>query len=304
MRSESNLTNRLAEIINWIEANIRLDITLDDIAANAYLSKFYLHRVFKQATGLSLLEYVRSRKLALSLLDLIHTNLRISDIAQEYGFGHHQSYIRAFIREFGRTPTEFRNGMEPVKVVERFNIKDCYQVDDGLVFKPAHVVLPTFFVAGYRKPVYIKDNIENQTANDHARTFYYEERPRIKNAIDPDTYIGLTTWVPLSNNDFTYYMPSIRVYEGHTVPEGMLVERIPANQYAVFTYIGNHHPNEISSKTLRTIWDYIYGQWMKENNQLNTYSFERINPLQAEDYCEMELFFPITSPMRTTTYSF
>ncbi|WP_442602858.1 AraC family transcriptional regulator [Paenibacillus sp. KN14-4R] len=295
MKSEPYLTNRLSETINWIEANIRLEITLDDIASNAYLSKFYLHRVFKQATGLSLLEYVRSRKLALSLLDLIHTSLRISDIAQEYGFGHHQSYIRAFIREFGMTPTEFRNGAEPVKVVERFNIKDCYQVDDGLVFKPTYVVLPTFFVAGFRKTVYINDNIENQTANDYARTFYYEERPRIKNAIDPDTYIGLT-WVPMCNSDFTYYTPSIRVKEGHPVPKGMLVERIPANKYAVFKYIGNHHPNEISSKTLKTIWEYIYGRWMKENNHLNTYSFERINPLQAEDYCEMELFFPkITS---------
>lgn len=297
MNSESYLTNRLSEIINWIEANIRIEMTLDDIASHAYLSKFYLHRVFKQATGLSLLEYVRSRKLALSLLDLIHTNLRISDIAQEYGFSHHQTYIRAFIREFGMTPTEFRTGVEPVTVIERFNIKDCYQVDDGLVFKPAHVVLPTFFVAGYKKTVYINDNIENQTANNYAQTFYYEERPHIKNAMDPDTYIGLTTWPPMSNSDFTYYMPSIRVEEGHTVPEGMLVERIPANKYAVFKYIGNHHPNEISSKTLMTIWEYIYDHWMKENNQLNTYSFERINPLQSEEYCEIELFFPNTYPL-------
>ena len=291
MKKETYLLNRLSEIINWIEKNIRLEITLDDIASNSHLSKFYLHRIFKQATGLSLLEYVRSRKLATSLSDLMNKDLRVIDIAQEYGFEYHQSYIRAFKREYGITPAQFRNGTTPVKVVERFNLENCYQVDDGLIFKPIHVMLPAFFVAGNRRIVYISDNFQNQTANDYALTFYYKDRHRIKNAVDPDTYIGLT-WVPKDSREFTYYTPSIQVNEGSPVPEGMIVERIPSNEYAVFKYIGNHHPNEISSKTLKTIWEYIYGSWIKENKQLNTYSFERINPLQADDYCEVELFFP------------
>ena len=76
----------VAACVNYIEDNIYMKITLDDIAGQAGISKYHLHRMFKSLTGESLMDYVHSRKLSASINELIHTNMRIIDIALEYGF--------------------------------------------------------------------------------------------------------------------------------------------------------------------------------------------------------------------------
>jgi AraC family transcriptional regulator len=52
--------------------------------------------------------YIRSRKLAVSLDDLLKTNSTLFNIALDYGFEYEQSYRRAFKHEFGITPGEYR----------------------------------------------------------------------------------------------------------------------------------------------------------------------------------------------------
>jgi len=83
----------ISSVIELIETTIREKTTLDDVSDRTGLSKFHLHRLFKSLTGCSMMEYARKRKLTVSLHELLQTDLRIIDIALEYGFEHEQSYI-------------------------------------------------------------------------------------------------------------------------------------------------------------------------------------------------------------------
>ncbi|HHW09397.1 MAG TPA: helix-turn-helix transcriptional regulator [Firmicutes bacterium] len=105
---EGPFSDTFQRTIEYIEKNIKNNISLDDLAKASYMSKFHLSRVFQSITGYPPIEYARARKLTCSLNELIHTDRKISDIAQEYGFDHEQSYIRAFKRHFGMTPAQFR----------------------------------------------------------------------------------------------------------------------------------------------------------------------------------------------------
>jgi len=98
----------LENILVDVEKGIRDDITVNTLADKYTLSERHLRRLFKFAFKQSLAEYIRSRKLAESLKDLLATDTNLVDIALDFGFGYEQTYIRAFKREFGMTPGYFR----------------------------------------------------------------------------------------------------------------------------------------------------------------------------------------------------
>ena len=81
----NDLRETIIQTINYIEENLYNKISLDDISIHTGLSKYYLHRIFKSLTGESIIEYVQGRKLTSSINELINSNMRIIDIALNYG---------------------------------------------------------------------------------------------------------------------------------------------------------------------------------------------------------------------------
>ena len=100
--------NTLVRLIQAIEKTLPDQISLDDLAAEAYLSKYHLHRVFRALSGVPLAEYIRRRRLTDSLEALSDSAKTVLAIALDYGFSHEQSYIRAFRSLWGITPGEYR----------------------------------------------------------------------------------------------------------------------------------------------------------------------------------------------------
>jgi AraC family transcriptional regulator len=98
----------LENILTDIEKGIKEGINLNSLAKKYALSERHLRRLFKFAFKQTLAGYIRSRKLAASIDDLIKTNFTLFDIALEYGFEYEQSYRRAFKHEFGITPGKYR----------------------------------------------------------------------------------------------------------------------------------------------------------------------------------------------------
>jgi len=98
----------LENVLIDVEEGIREGINVDILAKRYSLSYRHLQRLFKLSFKQSLADYIRSRRLVESLSDLLKTDRKLIDIALEFGFEYDQSYIRAFKREFGMTPGNFR----------------------------------------------------------------------------------------------------------------------------------------------------------------------------------------------------
>jgi len=102
-------TNELLKnVLTDIEMGVRSGINPGFIAKKHDLSEVHLQRLFKSKFNQPLGFYIRTHKLAESIDDLLNTDLKILDIALDYGFEYEQSYIRAFKREYGITPGKFR----------------------------------------------------------------------------------------------------------------------------------------------------------------------------------------------------
>ena len=117
------LKDYIEDVIKYIENNIHEVLTADILSKKIGYSKFYLHRIFQIYTGLTLMEYVRKRKLHYALLDL-KKDKRIIDIAVDYGYGSERSFSRAFVKEFGNSPSYYRN--RPAESIKRLVVYDLH----------------------------------------------------------------------------------------------------------------------------------------------------------------------------------
>lgn len=97
----------LQKTVDYVEMHIDENLSLDQIANYLGFSKFYLNHMFSIYTGLSVMAYVRKKKLEYAL-DLLKTEKRIVDIAFEVGYASERAFSRAIVNEYGQSPSYFR----------------------------------------------------------------------------------------------------------------------------------------------------------------------------------------------------
>lgn len=94
--------------LDKIESCITERLTVENLAASAYFSKYHYQRLFREVVGDSVMEYVAKRKLSLAGRELLESNASILDIAMQFGYGTHEGFTRSFKAHMGMTPTEYR----------------------------------------------------------------------------------------------------------------------------------------------------------------------------------------------------
>ncbi|MFC4598764.1 helix-turn-helix transcriptional regulator [Cohnella hongkongensis] len=92
-----------------IENHLQQSLSVDSVARAFNLSKFYFHRLFSATIGCSLSQYILTRRLNASLTFIQNTNLSLTDIAYQLGFGTQASFTRAFKRQYGVPPSSLRS---------------------------------------------------------------------------------------------------------------------------------------------------------------------------------------------------
>lgn len=95
-------------VLLYIEKNLSQDLSLGKIARELSYSKFYMARVFKSDTGVTLYKYIQGRRLDESARKLAETDQPIAEIAFEAGYGSQQAFTQAFRCAFACTPREYR----------------------------------------------------------------------------------------------------------------------------------------------------------------------------------------------------
>ncbi|MDD3430204.1 MAG: AraC family transcriptional regulator [Oscillospiraceae bacterium] len=96
------------EITHYIASNYKEKLSLADIAARFYLSPYYLSRLFKKTTNLSLVEYINSVRLHAAKDMLETTNIKISEVAEQTGYTTAAHFTRMFKAGTGMSPHDYR----------------------------------------------------------------------------------------------------------------------------------------------------------------------------------------------------
>ena len=103
-----NRMNPAGKALWFIESHFAQDITLDDVANAAGVSRYHMSRAFGVATGHSIMRYVRGRRLSEAARCLVNGAPDILTVALEAGYNSHEAFTRAFRDHFGLTPEMIR----------------------------------------------------------------------------------------------------------------------------------------------------------------------------------------------------
>ncbi|WP_169744140.1 helix-turn-helix domain-containing protein [Paenibacillus wynnii] len=284
----------LSVLLSRIEENVS-GTRETEYLADLQISIVHLRRLFKFAFGVPLQSYIRSRKLAASLENLILTEKRVLDIAIECGYEHEQTYIRAFKREYGLTPGECRHSGRNIHVTPPLHLFPKYNVCGNVVYGPHMVMIPSFHLIGRMHRIEIAEALTK--APEAAKQFWWNKRHNVSNPVEPNIYYGLTR-IPDPSLSWTYYLPSMRVKNLNDIPDGYTGDTVPASLCVGFRYIGNHHYEEIDELRAEALYKAI--DRLSEENKgryelLNRELFLEKIDTEAYDgqYCQMEWFAPI-----------
>lgn len=100
---------RIFKSIEYINTNLTTDIniSIEQCSQIANMSVPYYIESFKQILGYSPYQYIKKCRLELSTRSLLRHD-RILDIAVDNGYGSNEAYTRAFLHEYGMSPSEYR----------------------------------------------------------------------------------------------------------------------------------------------------------------------------------------------------
>ena len=100
--------NQYALITAYMDEHLSEPLTLDSIARQFFLSKYYVSHLFRERSGLSVLQYLTKKRLA-AVCAAIQSGQPIHEACLQYGFQDYSNFYRAFQKEYGISPSTYRD---------------------------------------------------------------------------------------------------------------------------------------------------------------------------------------------------
>jgi AraC family transcriptional regulator len=229
----------------FIESHLADQLTLDEIAGVAGISRFHLVRAFAAATGLSVMRYVRARRLSEAARALAGGAPDILTLALEADYGSHEAFTRAFRDHFGVTPEIVRSSTR----LDKLNLQEAIVMDSTVIDNlqaPRFQTGNAFLVAGVGE----RYTCDTSVAIPGQWQRFHQSVESIPGRIGKVAYGVCCNGDDAGNFD---YIAGVEVSDFSDLPREFSRVRIPEQKYAVFT-----HRDHISTirRTVNTIWNH------------------------------------------------
>jgi AraC family transcriptional regulator len=255
-------SNPVAKALWYIENNFAGELTLDEIADVAGVSRYHASRAFGEAIGRPITGYVRGRRLTEAAKALAAGATDILAVALEAGYGSHEAFTRAFREQFGLTPESVRaqRHLDNIELVEAVTMNQSVLKE---LAEPRFETRKAFLVAGLSARYDYESCGGGIPAQWQRFTPYLGSVP---GQVGSDAY-GVRY---NSDDNGLDYLCGVEVGEFSQLPPEFSRVRVPANRYAVFTHYGH-----ISA--IRSTWSTIWSKWLpKSGHQIaDAPDFER-----------------------------
>ncbi|WP_273326194.1 AraC family transcriptional regulator [Vallitalea guaymasensis] len=243
---------KLSKAIDYIEENLRGDISYDEAAKIACCSKYYFQRMFSYVADVPLSSYIRRRRMTKAAFELQTSDKKVTDIALKYGYDSPTSFNRAFQRVHGVSPTAARkegtilNSYPPIS----FSIK----VTGGESMRYRIEKKSPIKIVGIRVP--LKEEVEQNFKivpkfwGETLDSNIFTEICKLPDK-EPKGVLGITEY---KNPEEIYYY--IGASTDKEVPENMSVLEIPEATWVIFECDGP------LPKSIQTIFRRFLTEWL------------------------------------------
>ena len=98
----------ISEIKKYIQDNITSDLSLNSIASNFFLNKYYFSHLFKKETGMNFIDYVTSLRIEKAKEMLKDVSIKVYEVAEKIGYADQRYFSQLFKKYTGFTPRAYR----------------------------------------------------------------------------------------------------------------------------------------------------------------------------------------------------
>jgi AraC family transcriptional regulator len=281
--NEGLLSMNPAQKALWfIESHLGEELTLDEIAGVGGVSRFHMVRAFAAATGLSVMRYVRARRLSEAARALAGGAPDILTLALDADYGSHEAFTRAFRDHFGVTPEAVR----AATCLANLKLQEPILMDSTVI---DNLQAPRFATG---KPLLVAGLVGRYSSENGAGIpgqwqRFHQSVDNIPGRIGKIAYGVCCNGDDAGNFD---YISGVEVSDFSDLPREFARVRIPEQRYAVFT-----HRDHISTirRTVNTIWNH----WLPASGfkAADAPNFERydenFNPLTGDG--GLEIWVPV-----------
>lgn len=291
MQEQIEAVQRMQE---YIEAHLREDISMADVARVSLFSPWHARRLFLEYTGVSPSDYIRKLRLKHSALKLRDEDVKILDVALESGFGSVDGYQRAFLKEFGCNPSDYSANPIPLHLFTPYGVKFRYMERKKTMMSAKNVFMQV--IEKPKRKVIIK---RGKTATEYMK--YCEE-------VGCDIWGVLVSMKSLCGEPVCLWLPKEYIKPGTSeyvqgvevsvdysgeIPESFDVIELPASQFLMFQ--GEPFYEEEYEQAITDIWEaekkydpsVIGYQWDNGNPRI------QLEPIGTRGYIELVPICPL-----------
>lgn len=247
------------DIMYYIYTHIDTHIDIEELSFDLNVSKFHMHRIFKEAFGQNIYEKIKSIRLQ-KAANLLLTNKysTISNIANLCGYSSQSSFIKVFKERFTVSPKEWKNGGYKTysNQILQQSQKAMQSKADFSTLKPTIVKMPSI------ESFYIRNKGYNTNIQE---TWQKLHTLLLNNDIEDCQQIALLhdnpTITPLNECQYIACIATNKEYS--VLKERLPSFKIASGVYAKFDLEGKH------GDMLRFI-HWVYHEWLIKNEYETT----------------------------------
>lgn len=260
-----NYLRHIQRGVEYIEAHLTEDVTLEAVARYARVSLWHYQRIFKALTGDTLKSYIRARRLAHALDALLEPDSRILPIALAAGFESQAAFTRAFKDAFGMTPAQYRSTRQRFKYVRKARIDEAYieHMQRHASLTPELRTIHATTLVGMRSVFF---GVDSDKCNLGAKlpALWAAFLPRMNEVPHGVSGAAYGVVVPSDAHEALTYYACVAVARRSPPPREMVATVVPAATYAIFEHRG-------LPKDLQHTVNYIYASWLLRSGMRHTY---------------------------------
>ncbi|WP_353778249.1 helix-turn-helix domain-containing protein [Winogradskyella sp. 3972H.M.0a.05] len=158
------MDSRISKTLDYIENNLSLKLTLNDLAKVSCMSPSHFHRVFKKETGRTPFEFIEALKMNKAYQMLLSDSPMVHQLTETFGYNDYETFSRAFKKYHSLAPDDFRAIVQKIKSEmsvgpESLFIK-TFEVDKISEIKTTLDQITTYLQTFLEEKGYSKEDIE------------------------------------------------------------------------------------------------------------------------------------------------
>lgn len=289
---------RMNRALDYVENNLINEIDMNVVAQMACCSSYNFQKMFSFITEISLVEYIRRRRLTLAAFEIQNSDVKIIDVALKYGYESPVSFSRAFQALHGIAPSLARNDGVILKAYPRISFQISIKGENEMEYRiETKEAFDIFGIEAIGSSIG-DDSYQNPAElwqKSHKNGLYeklFKDSGNLPPFISQDLckIHGAANYRKTEENTFPYMLCCFVGNNSNT--EGYNITHIPAQTYAIFPSKKFRWDKDFST-VLNTLQKRFYSEWLPTSN------YEKVDGAEFEiyggneEYGYIELWYPV-----------